>query len=229
MDARAELDIRVLLADDHPVVRSGLASLLQSLPGITVVGEAGDGRAAVREALLLSPDVVIMDLRMPVLDGVAATAEILRIRPATAVLVLTMFDEDELILAAVDAGARGYLLKGAEQEQIVRAVQAVAAGESIFGGSVARKVLHRAALQPARPALPALTPRERQVTHLMATGAANAAIAVELCLSPKTLGNHISAIFAKLGVASRAEAIVLARDAGLGRGTGLNAEPGTRP
>lgn len=206
--------IRVLLADDHPVVRSGLASLFQSLPGIVVVGEAGDGSAAVRLTTLLSPDVIIMDLRMPGLDGVAATREILRSRPATAVLVLTMFDEDELIVAAVDAGARGYLLKGAEQEQIVRAVHAVASGQSIFSGAVAGRVMRRG--MPS-PALPALTPRERQVTHLLATGAPNLAIAVELGLSPKTLSNHISAIFAKLGVTSRSEAIVMARDAGLGR------------
>jgi len=211
--------IRVLLADDHPVVRDGLSALLSSMSGIEVVGQAGSGADAVRECLLAEPDVVIMDLRMPGLDGVGATREILRTRPATAVLVLTMFDEDELIASALAAGARGYLLKGAEQSDIERAIRTVASGESVFSGEVARKLIGRLTgshgPHPSEP-LPALTAREREVMDRMATGAGNAAIAAGLHLSPKTLSNHISSIFSKLGVSSRSEAIILARNAGLG-------------
>ena len=211
--------IRVLLADDHPVVRDGLSALLSSMSGIEVVGQAGSGEDAVRECALAEPDVVIMDLRMPGLDGVGATREILRSRPATAVLVLTMFDEDELIASALAAGARGYLLKGAEQSDIERAIRTVASGESVFSAEVARKLVNRLTgshgSHAAEP-LPALTAREREVMDRMATGAANSAIAATLHLSPKTLSNHISSIFSKLGVSSRSEAIILARNAGLG-------------
>lgn len=214
--ATNEGPVRVLIADDHPVVRSGLASLLHSISGITVVGQAGTGREAVREAALTRPDVVVMDLRMPQLDGVQATREILRQHPEVAVLVLTMFDEDGLIAEALDAGARGYLLKGAGQEEIELAVRAVAAGEVILSGKVADKVLGRLSkATPAQP-LPGLTIREREVLHLMASGAGNAAIASQLMIAPKTVGNHISSLFAKIGVSTRAEAIVLARGLGLG-------------
>ncbi|CAN5335268.1 response regulator transcription factor [soil metagenome] len=211
--------IRVLLVDDHPVVRDGLSALLTSMHGIDVVGQAGSGDEAVREAAIAQPDVVIMDLRMPGLDGVGATREILRARPETAVLVLTMFDEDDLIASALEAGARGYLLKGAEQSDIERAIRTVASGESVFSGEVARKLIGRLTGGGATGALPlpALTVREREVMDRMATGANNQVIASTLHLSPKTLSNHISSIFSKLGVESRSEAIILARDAGLGR------------
>lgn len=208
--------VRVLLADDHPVVRGGLAALIDTLPGIEVVGQAGDGRQALRETALLSPDVVVMDLRMPELDGVEATRRIVRDHPRTAVLVLTMFDQDAMIADALAAGARGYLLKGAEQDEIERAIRAVASGEAIFSREVAAQVLRRISPEPPRRALPGLTPRELEVTDLLAAGLSNTAIAQRLCLAPKTIGNHISAIFGKLGVATRAEAIVRARDAGLG-------------
>jgi len=212
------MTIRVLLADDHPVVRGGLVALLETLAGVEVVGQAADGAAAVRETALLHPDVVVMDLRMPGMDGVEATRRIAAGFPGTAVLVLTMFDEDALIADALAAGARGYLLKGAEQEEIERAVRAVAAGEAIFSRDVAERVLRRSASPPASaPPLPRLTDREREVTDLVARGLSNAAIARRLSISPKTVGNHVSAIFAKLGVATRAEAIVTAREAGLGR------------
>jgi DNA-binding NarL/FixJ family response regulator len=209
--------IRVLLADDHPVVRRGLAALLGTLPGIDVVAQAGDGAEALREVALGKPDVVVMDLRMPDVDGVEATRRIVRDHPGTAVLVLTMFHQDTLVADALRAGARGYLLKTAEQDEIERAIRAVAAGEAIFSSAVAGQVLGRvtAGERPAR--LAGLSARELEVLGLIATGAGNAAIATRLSLSPKTVGNHISAIFAKLGVATRAEAIVLARDAGLGR------------
>ncbi|WP_026550302.1 response regulator transcription factor [Arthrobacter sp. Br18] len=208
--------MRVLVADDHPVVRSGLASLLQSIPGMTVVGQAGTGREAVREAALARPDVVVMDLRMPQLDGVQATREILRQHPAAAVLVLTMFDEDGLIAEALDAGARGYLLKGAEQEEIERAIRAVAAGEVILSAEIADKVLGSLSKSAPAQLLPTLTSREREVLHLMATGAGNSAIASQLSIAPKTVGNHISSVFAKIGVSTRSEAVVLARGVGLG-------------
>lgn len=212
----ADGNVRVLLADDHPVVRGGLVALIDTLPGMEVVGQAGDGQQAVRETALLRPDVVVMDLRMPVLDGVAATRRIVRDYPGVAVLVLTMFDEDALIADALSAGARGYLLKGAEQDEIERAIRAVASGEAIFSRTIAAQVLRRISPEPARRPLPGLTPRELEVTELLAAGLANAAIAERLSLAPKTIGNNISAIFVKLGVTTRAEAIVLARNAGLG-------------
>jgi DNA-binding NarL/FixJ family response regulator len=207
--------IRVLIADDHPVFRHGLAALLSTLPGIEVVAQAGDGDEALRAVVAHRPDVVVMDLRMPGVDGVAATRRIVADHPESAVLVLTMSDEDGLVRAALQAGAHGYLLKRAEQVEIERAIRAVAAGEVIFSSAVAAGVLGRLAEEP--PALPQLSRREREVLDLIATGAPNSAISHQLALAPKTVGNHISAIFLKLGVSTRAEAIVLARDAGFGR------------
>jgi len=216
MDADAT-PIRVLLADDHPVVRRGLSALLGTLAGVEVVGQAGTGAETVKEVALTRPDVVIMDLRMPVLDGVAATQQITRDYPEVAVLVLTMFDEDALVADALRAGARGYLLKGAEQDEIERAIRAVARGDVIFTQAVAARVLGQVGAEPPTPVLAQLSPREREVLDQIATGASNAAVADRLGLSPKTVGNHISSIFAKLGVATRAEAIVIAKDAGLGQ------------
>jgi DNA-binding NarL/FixJ family response regulator len=210
------MPVRVVLADDHPVVRGGLRALLETLDDIEVVGEAGSGRAALRETALSRPDVIVMDLRMPDIDGVEATRRIRAEFPGTAVLVLTMFDEDELVGDAIAAGASGYLLKGAEPDDIERAVRGVAAGDAVFARDVARQVLGGAARSRA-PAFPELTAREREVLDLIAAGLGNPAIADRLGLAAKTVGNHISAIFAKLGVATRAEAIVRARDAGLGR------------
>lgn len=199
-----------------PVVRRGLTALLGTLSGVEVVAEAGTGGEAVRAVAACRPDVVVMDLRMPDMDGVEATRRILHSHPGTAVLVLTMFDEDDLVADALRAGARGYLLKGAEQEEIERALRAVAAGDAIFSRAVAGRVLGRASSDRQAAVLPGLSSREREVLDLIATGMPNAAIAERLHLAPKTVGNHISAIFVKLGVSSRAEAIVLARDAGLG-------------
>ena len=209
--------IRVLLADDHPVVRRGLAALLATLDGIEVVAQAGTGDEAVREVGLCRPDVVIMDLRMPGGDGVEATRRIVNGYPKTAVLVLTMFDEDALVADALRAGARGYLLKRAEQAEIERAIRAVAVGDAIFSSEVAGRVLGAITADREAPALAPLSPREREVLNIVATGATNSAIAHRLGLSPKTVGNHISAIFLKLGIATRAEAVVIAKDAGLGR------------
>jgi DNA-binding NarL/FixJ family response regulator len=205
--------IRVVLADDHVVVRRGLAVLLDTLAGIVVVGEAGNGQEVIGEIDRHQPDVVVMDLRMPVVDGVEATREIVRRFPATAVLVLTMFSEDTMVAAAMRAGARGYLLKTADQFEIERALHAVVAGQMIFSGGVAQGVLRDNA---APSALDQLSPREREILNLLADGVSNATIAGMLYLSQKTVANHLSAIFQKLGVSSRGEAIVKARDAGLG-------------
>ena len=211
-------DIRVVIADDHPVVRDGLSALLASVPSVTVAGVAANGREAVHAAVTLRPDVLIMDIQMPELGGIAAVREITRLAPDVAVLMLTMFDDDDSVLAAMRAGARGYVLKGALQDEIVRAIRAVAAGEAIFGPGVARQVLGLVCAPPA-PGIPfqGLTGREREVLDLIAAGVRNAEIARRMSIAPKTVANHVSALFAKLQVADRGEAIILARDAGLGR------------
>ncbi|MFF0341882.1 response regulator [Kribbella sp. NPDC004875] len=211
------MTIRVVLADDHPVVRAGLEALLTSLSGIEVVGVASNGREAVREVVTTRPDVAVLDLQMPDLDGFAATRELTRTVPEVAVLVLTMFEDDDSVFAAMRAGARGYLVKGAEQEEIARAIQAVAAGEAIFGPGVARRVLtFFAAPPPTAEPFPQLSARERQILDLIAAGLSNTAIATRLELAPKTVANNVSAIFTKLGTADRATAIIQARNAGLG-------------
>ncbi|MFF0266888.1 response regulator [Kribbella sp. NPDC004536] len=208
--------IRVVLADDHPVVRAGLAALLSSLPGIEVVGVASTGREAVREVVTTRPDVAVLDLQMPDLDGFAATRELARSAPEVAVLVLTMFEDDDSVFAAMRAGARGYLVKGAEQEEIARAIRAVAAGEAIFGPGVARRVLTFFAAPPPTDPFPELTTREREILDHLAAGLSNQAIATRLDLAPKTVANNVSTIFTKLGTADRAAAIIQARNAGLG-------------
>lgn len=209
--------IRVVLADDHPVVRDGLSSLLGSVTGIEVIGTAATGREAVRAAVTLAPDVLVMDIHMPDLDGVAATREVTRDAPGVGVLMLTMLDDDESVRAAVRAGAAGYVLKGASQDQIVRAIHAVAAGDAILASGVARHVLDAATGRgaPADP-FPQLTTRERQVLELLATGLPTTSIAGRLGLAAKTVNNNLSAIFAKLGVTNRTEAALAARRAGLG-------------
>ena len=211
------MTVRVVVADDHPIVRDGLRALLTSIPDVELVGEATTGREAVRSAVTDRPDVIVMDLRMPDLDGAAATAEICRVAPDVAVLVLTMLDDDDSVFAAMRAGARGYLVKGASQQEIVRAITAVAAGEAIFGPGVARRALaYLSGPRVDQPAFPELTPREREVLNLIAGGLGNAAIAARLGLAVATVGNHITSIFAKLQVAGRSEAIIRARSAGLG-------------
>jgi DNA-binding NarL/FixJ family response regulator len=211
--------IRVAVADDHPVVRDGLRALFATLPETELVAEASTGREAIRVAVTVRPHVLVMDLRMPDLDGTAATAEISRLAPEVAVLVLTMFEDDESVYAAMRAGARGYLVKGASQEQIRNAITTVAAGGAVFGPGIARRIVGYFSSPPTTASLPfpELTPRAREVLDLIATGVPNAAIAARLGVAGKTVGNYISAIFTKLQVATRAEAIVRAREAGLGQ------------
>ncbi|MDX6743896.1 response regulator transcription factor [Actinocorallia sp. A-T 12471] len=213
---------RVLIADDHPVYRDGLRLMLTSTGEVEVVGTARDGAEAVALAAELAPDVVVMDLQMPVLDGIEATRRVVSVAGAPSVLALTMHDDDESVFSAMLAGARGYLVKGADQDEILRAITAVAHGEVIFGPALAARVTrYFALLTGARPPeeepFPQLTAREREVLELIAAGLANPQIAERLYLSPKTVRNNVSAIFAKLQVADRAQAIVRARQAGFGR------------
>jgi len=211
--------IRVLVADDHPAYRRGLALMLTEVDDLEVVGSADTGAVAVEMARALAPDVVLMDLRMPDLDGIEATRRIKRLAagPVPAVVVLTMFDDDESVFTAMRAGARGYLLKGADQDEIVRAIRAVAAGEAIFGPEVAARVVDHfaAGAGSTTAAFPALTEREREVLAMIAAGKGNATIAHELMISLKTVRNHVSNIFTKLQVSDRSSAIVKARRAGL--------------
>jgi DNA-binding NarL/FixJ family response regulator len=210
---------RVLIVDDHPLFRDGLRALLNSLEQTVTAGEAASGEEAVALAAAAQPDIVLMDLHLPGLNGIEATRQILRASPHIGVIVVTMYEDDDSVFAAMRAGARGYVLKGADQAEIVRAIQAVANGEALFGPSIARRLIHFFATQPAGrlPAVfPELTDREREVLDLIARGHNNTEISQLLSLSPKTVRNHVSNIFNKLQVADRAQAIVRAREAGLG-------------
>ena len=211
--------VRVVVADDHPIFRDGLAMLLGSVDGIEVVGTAADGVEAVALAVRERPDVVVMDVQMPRLNGVEATRKLTEDVPGVGVVVLTMSEDDGTVFAAVRAGARGYLVKGAEQDEIVRAITTVAAGGAVFGAPLARRIAEFFTAGPVQPEapFPQLTGREREILELLAAGRSNAQIAGTLYLSPKTVRNNVSNVFAKLQVADRAEAIVRARDAGLGR------------
>jgi DNA-binding NarL/FixJ family response regulator len=211
--------IKVLVADDHPIFRDGLAMLLASVDGIDVVGTAADGAEAVDAAARLRPDVVVMDVQMPRLNGVEATRRLAAELPEIGIVVLTMSEDDGTVFAAIRAGARGYLVKGAEQEEIVRAITTVASGGAVFGATLALRIAEFFAAGPPTPteAFPQLTAREREILELLAAGRSNQQIASALFLSPKTVRNNVSNVFAKLQVADRAEAIVRAREAGLGR------------
>ncbi len=209
--------LRVLLADDHPVYRDGLRLTLDGWEDAVLVGEATDGDEVVSLAARLAPDVVLMDLQMPGSSGVEATRAIVERDPSVAVLVLTMFDDDDLVLAAIRAGARGYLLKGATRDELRRAILAAGSGEAIFGPKVAARlsVLVGDPSRAGRP-FPDLTQREREVLELVAQGRVNPDIARRLGISDKTVRNHVSTILAKLEVLGRSEAIVRARQAGMG-------------
>lgn len=210
--------VRLLIADDHPVFRYGLRALFSAEPTIELVGEATTGEETIQQASVLLPDVILMDLNMPGINGIEVTRRILATQPTCAILMLTMFDDDASVFAAMRAGARGYLLKGAEAEETLRAIAGVSAGEAIFSPAIARRLMHyfgaERAEQTAR-LFPELTEREREVLRLLAQGYTNAALAEKLVLSQKTVRNHVSSIFTKLQVAGRAEAIIRARDAGL--------------
>ena len=213
--------LRVLVVEDHPMFRDGLTALLDSIGGLHVdaaVSSAEDAFALLDATPDMPPDVVLMDLQLPGISGIEATRELVANHPGVAVLVLTMFDDDDSVFAALRAGARGYLLKEAEQEDIERAVRAVARGEVIFGASVAQRVLAFFANggRPTARAFPELTDRELEILDLVAAGLNNAEITRRLVVSPKTVRNHLTNVFAKLHVADRAQAIVRAREAGLG-------------
>ncbi len=216
-------DIRLVIADDHPVYRDGLARLLTAIGGFDVVGVAADGVEAVELVASLAPDVVVMDIRMPNLDGIEATRRITAASPNTGVVVLSMFEEDELVFAAVRAGARGYLLKDADDDEIAAVLRGIARGEAIFGPTTARRVLDMLTRTPERSEhmapnpFPQLTQREQEVLELLARGKRNATIANELFLSERTVRNYVSNIFTKLQVSDRAQAIAAARDAGIGK------------
>lgn len=211
--------IRILLVDDHDFFREGMRGLLATVPGAEVVAEASSGEAAIALATKLQPDVVLMDLKMSGMNGIDATRQIVATSPHVGVLVLTMFEDDDWVFAAMKAGARGYLLKGSNQEEIVRAIRAVGNGEAIFGPGVARRLMRyfdAPAPLPASPIFPGLTERETEVLTLIAQGLTNQQIADRLFVSVKTVRNHVSNVISKLQVADRAQAALRARDAGLG-------------
>ncbi|OPG13303.1 response regulator transcription factor [Microbispora sp. GKU 823] len=211
------MTVRVLVVDDHRIVLDGLTVLLDSVDDIEVVGEATCGEQAVTLAEELAPDVVLMDIEMPGIGGVEATRRITARRPAIAIVMLTMYGEDEFVFTALRAGARGYLLKGAQQADVVRTIEAVARGDAVFGQDVAHRVLRTfTGPQPQNGPFPQLTEREREILALVANGWPNGRIARHLVLSPKTVANHISNILAKLQAPDRAAAIIQARRAGLG-------------
>ena len=210
--------IRVLLVDDHPLVRSGLRALLAPEPAIRVVGEAADGAEAVSQALDLEPDVILMDLHMAAMNGIEATRRIVLAQPRIGIIALTMLEDDDTVFAAMRAGARGYLLKGADEAEVLRAIHAVAHGEAIFSPAIAGRLIQFFAdVRPVPPAhlFPELTEREREILGMIAHGKSNPEIAEELTLSPKTVSNHVSNIFAKLQVVDRAQAVLRAQRAGI--------------
>ena len=212
--------IRILLADDHAILRQGLRAMLDSTPEFEVVGEATTGEEAVTRSAELRPDVVLMDIQMPDLNGIEATRRVVDTDPNAGVVILTMFRDDDSVFAAMRAGARGYVVKDAGGEEVLRVVRAVASGEAHFGPEIAKRLMGffsapRSA--PASEVFPELTAREHEVLDLIARGLSNTEISRRFFLSPKTVRNHISNIFTKLRVADRAEAIVRAREAGLGQ------------
>ncbi len=218
--------IRILIADDHPLFRDGLRALLESVPDMQVIGEVATGNEVMAQAQALQPDVILMDIKMPGLNGIEATRRILLASPHIRILIITMFEDDESVFAAIRAGARGYLLKGAVQEETLRAIRAVASGEAIFGPAIAERLMHYfGSTRPVGKSGPAqffpeLTDREYEILALIAQRKSNAEIAAHLVLSPKTVRNHVSNILSKLQVADRTEAMRAAWTAGLGQGDG---------
>ncbi len=215
--------ISILIADDHTFYREGVRTMLSTMTEIEVAGMAETGDSAVQMAAMLQPDVVLMDIQMPGINGIDATRAILNTSPHIGVLVITMFDDDESVFAAMRAGARGYLLKDARHDDLIRAVVAVSRGEAIFSPAIARRLIQYFSIpRTATPLLfPELTDREREILGLIAQGHANESIATRLVLSVKTVRNHVSNILSKLQVRDRAQAIIKARDAGIGNKLGL--------
>lgn len=210
--------IRLFIADDHAFYREGVRTMLLGVEDMEVIGEASDGDETIARAETLQPDVILMDIKMPGTNGIEATRRILHSSPHIQVLVVTMFEDDDSVFAAMRAGAHGYLLKDADQDELARAVQAVYRGEAIFSPAIAQRMIRYFSALPhsaSAIAFPDLTEREREILHLIAQGESNAVIARRLTLSLKTVQNHVSNIFSKLQVADRAQAIVRARDAGL--------------
>jgi DNA-binding NarL/FixJ family response regulator len=215
-----EGNTRVLVTDDHVVFRYGMRAMLANVRGFEVVGEASTGEEAVEKAADLVPDIVVMDLQMSGMNGIEATRKIVQTSPEVSVVVVTMFGDDDSVFAAMRAGARGYVLKGADAEEVMKVLRAVAEGEAYFGPEIAKRIMgffSSPKPAPASEAFPELTPREVEVLDLIARGTSNQEIASRLYLSQKTVRNHVSNIFLKLQVADRAQAIVRAREAGFGR------------
>ena len=209
--------LRVLVVEDHPLFRKGVVALLEAVPDFSVAGVAVSGEEAVARAVELRPDVVLMDLQLPGMSGIEATRSIVGAHPEVRVLVLSLFEDEDSVFLALRAGARGYVLKDADEDELTGAIRAVARGEAIFSQAVAGRVLAFFAQPRQAPKVfPELTDREREILGLLAQGHANPSIARALFLSPKTVANYVSAIFAKLQVADRAEAMIRAREAGLG-------------
>lgn len=218
MNEQMSETIRILLADDHTLFRDGLRALFASVSDIEVAGEAATGEEAISLAEELQPDVILMDIQMPGVNGVEATRQIVQTSPHIGVIVLTMFEDDDSVFAAMRAGARGYVLKGADQEEMLRAIRAVSHGEALFGPAIATQLTRffNAAQTPVVSAFPDLTDREREVLQLLAQGLTNQEIASRLVITVKTVRNHLSNIFSKMQVADRVQAIIRARDAGMG-------------
>jgi DNA-binding NarL/FixJ family response regulator len=212
--------LRILIADDHPLVRKGMSTILAGVADFEVVGQASNGSEAIELAAQLQPDLILMDLQMPDVSGVTATREILATNPDIRILVVTLFEDDDSVFLALRAGARGYVLKDSDEEDLIQAIRAVAGGAAIFSEAIASRVL--GSFSPpdrsvADQVFPELTHREREILEFIAQGYPNPRIAQQLGLSPKTVGNYVSTIFSKLRVADRADAIIRARDAGMGQ------------
>ena len=212
-------EIRILVADDHTLFREGVRALLSSIPEVDIIAEAATGDEAIQLADKWLPDVILMDIQMPGVNGLEATRKILEDNPHIGVIIVTMFDDDDSVFAAMRAGARGYILKGADQDDMVRTIMAVARGEALFGSSIATRIMdYFNQPHPAvSKAFPELTPREREVLEFIAQGMNNHDIATRLSLSLKTVRNHVSNILNKLQVSDRVQAVLRAREAGMGR------------
>jgi DNA-binding NarL/FixJ family response regulator len=215
--------IRVLIADDHALFREGVRAILKSVPDIEIVGEAGTGQEALTLTSELKPNVILMDIQMPDLNGVEATRRILEAQPEAGIIIVTMLEDDDSLFSAMRAGARGYVLKGADKAEMLESIRAVAKGEALFGPAIATRLLNLFHNRPAQPksgtpevAFPDLTDREREILACIARGDTNSEIANQLTISLKTVRNHVSSIFNKLQVTNRAQAAIRARDAGLG-------------